>query len=240
MTALILVAHGSRHPGTEPCLNALAGAIRGRVAAEEVRVAWLELIDPSLGALCDEFAARGIRDAVIVPLLFTEAFHRTVDLPAQAAAAQEASGVRLDVRDGIGLGAGVKKAVVRSFLATAADPRDDVLLVAVGSGDQAANDAVHRVAADLDGMLPGTVRAAFSVGSGQPTAASAVDGLVVTRKSRGTVILPLFTAPGLLWDRVVDRAAGLPGVTCGEPLGELLADVVVARWLEKAPARAHA
>lgn len=240
MTALILVAHGSRHPGTEPCLNALAEAIRGSVAAEDVRVAWLELIDPSLGALCDEFAARGIRDAVIVPLLFTEAFHRTVDLPAQAAAAQEASGVRLDVRDGIGLGAGVKKAVVRSFLATAADPRDDVLLVAVGSGDPAANDAVHRVAADLDGMLPGTVRAAFSVGSGHPSAASAVDELVVTRKNRGTVILPLFTAPGLLWDRVVDRVAGLAGVTCGEPLGELLADVVVARWLEKTPARADA
>lgn len=240
MTALILVAHGSRHPGTEPCLTALAEAVRHRLPAEDVRVAWLELIDPSLGALCDEFAARGIRDAVVVPLLFTEAFHRTVDLPAQAAAAQEASGVRLDVRDGIGLGDGVKKAVVRSFLASAADPRDDVVLVAVGSGDSAANDAVHRFAADLDGMLPGTVRAAFSVGAGAPSAASAVDGIVAKQESRGTVILPLFTAPGLLWDRVADRAAGLPGVTCGEPLGELLADVVVARWLENSYIRACA
>ncbi|MFC3850536.1 sirohydrochlorin chelatase [Corynebacterium hansenii] len=228
MTALILVAHGSRHPRAEPCLAALAEAVAARVpAADDVRVAWLELVAPSLRDLCAEFAGRGIRDAVVVPLLFTEAFHRTVDLPAQAADAGAATGVRLDVRDGIGLGEGVKKAVVRSFLAAADDPRDDVLLVAVGSSSLAANDAVHRFAAELDGMVPGTVRAAFSVGAGTPSAAEALGGVVA-----GTVVVPLFTAPGLLWDRVRDRAAEVPGTTCAEPLGELLADVVLARWLD--------
>ena len=235
MTALILVAHGSRHPGAKPCLDALADAVARRLpAADDVRVAWLELTDPSLGDLCAEFAARGIRDAVVVPLLFTEAYHRTVDLPGQAAAAEAATGVRLDVRDGIGLGEGVKKAVVRSFLAAAADPRDDVLLVAVGSADDAANDAVHCFAACLDGMLPGQVRAAFSVGTGCPAAAVALRDGVGTRGGRRRVIVPLFTEPGLPWDRVRAQAAELPGATCAEPLGDLLADVVVSRWLEGA------
>lgn len=212
MTALILVAHGSRHPGARPCLEGLADAVAERLpSAEDVRVAWLELAEPSLGELCGEFAARGIRDAVVVPLLFTEAFHRTVDLPAQAAAAEATSGVSLDVREGIGLGGGVKEAVVRSFHAAGGRPGDDVVLVAVGSSSAAANDAVHRFAEGLGAT------AAFAVGAGHPRAEEAL--------APGAVALPLFTAPGLLWDRVRDRAEVI-GVTCGEPLGELLADRV--------------
>ncbi|MFD5868577.1 sirohydrochlorin chelatase [Corynebacterium sp. NPDC060344] len=220
MTALILVAHGSRNPGAKECLDGLARAVARRLpGADDVRVAWLELVDPSLEDLCAEFAGRGIRDAVVVPLLFTEAFHRTVDLPEQVAAAEAATGVRLDVRDGIGLGDGVRKAVVRSFLAAAGDPRDDVLLVAVGSSSAAANDAVHAFAGELGALLPGRVSAAFAI-HGVPD--------LPRRPGRGVVVVPLFTAPGLLWDRV-EGGVVKQGARVAQPLGDLLADVVLAR-----------
>ena len=47
MTALILVAHGSRHDGARPALEALAESVRATLPApsaggpEDVRVAWL-------------------------------------------------------------------------------------------------------------------------------------------------------------------------------------------------------
>lgn len=231
MTALILVAHGSRHDGARPALEALAESVRATLPApstggpEDVRVAWLEFIDPSLVGLCAEFAERGIRDAVIVPLLFTEAFHRTVDLPEQAAAATAATGVELEIRDGLGLGDGVRRAVVRSVLAAAASPGDDVLIVAVGSSAAAADDAVRDFAAGLDGMLPGRVRATFAIKLG-----SDIDDAVAAaaERGRGLVVAPLFTAPGLLWDLAVRGVAGRAAVA--EPLGTLLCDVVASRW----------
>ncbi|WP_295624781.1 sirohydrochlorin chelatase [uncultured Corynebacterium sp.] len=231
MTALILVAHGSRHAGAAPVLEDLAESVRATLPApsaggpEDVRVAWLEFNDPSLTAACADFAERGIRDAVIVPLLFTEAFHRTVDLPEQAAAATEATGVELEIRDGLGLGDGVRRAVLRSVLAAAKSPGDDVLVVSVGSSSEAANDAVREFAAGLDGMLPGRVRATFAIALG-----SDVDDAVAAaaERGRGLVLAPLFTAPGLLWDVAVQRADGRAAIA--EPLGSLLCDVVTSRW----------
>lgn len=214
MTPLILVAHGSRHPGAAPVLEELAAAVGGRLA-------WLELSEPSLEQVCAELRDAGERTAVVVPLLFTEAFHRTVDLPAQAAAAEEATGVKLLVRDGVGLGPGVQKAVVRSFLDACDDPRDDVLLVAVGSSSDAANDAVHAFAAELGALLPGRVTAAFAI-HGVPD--------LPRREGRGLVVVPLFTAPGRLWDRVAGGVAGA-GVRVAGPLGARLADVVRVRAL---------
>ena len=56
------------------------------------------------------------------------------------------------------------------------------------------------------------------------------------KRGRGLVVVPLFTAPGLLWDRVLDAgaAAGAGQVAFGEPLAELLAPIVCCRWDSRA------
>lgn len=243
MTALLLVAHGSRHPGTAGVLEGLADAVRMDVASDghghatggdgpsSVRMVWLELIEPSLEQVCVELAATGEHSAVIVPLLFTEAFHRRVDLPEQTEAATAATGVSLEIRNGLMLGAGVRDALLQRI----GDTSDDILVMAVGSSSTEANDAVHTFAADLDARLPGHVTAAFTVAAPPPLGIDAVEIAANEAAARGNAltVVPLFTAPGLLWDAVVDRAPERE-LACDvrflDPLGDLLTDVVVSRW----------
>lgn len=248
MTALLLVAHGSRHPGTAAVLEGLATSVRqalsfaspsGGLAANgyddqtpsSVRVVWLELIEPSLDQACRDLKAEGEDSAIIVPLLFTEAFHRTVDLPEQVEAATRDTGISLETRDGLGLGEGVR----RAFLERIGNTTDDVLIMAVGSSNAEANGAIHAFARDVDSVIPGQATAAFTVAAPQPLGIDAVLAAArqAARMGRSLRVVPLFTAPGLLWDNVVNRAAEqfFPcEVTFADPLGDLLSNVVINRW----------
>lgn len=243
MTALILVAHGSRHPGTAAVLEGLAANVRQALssanssgdpasrAPSSVRVAWLELIDPSLDQACRDLKELGEDSAVIVPLLFTEAFHRTVDLPEQVDAATRETGVSLEIREGLGLGEGVQRALLERI----GNTTDDVLIMAVGSSNSEANGAVHAFARDVDSAILGEATAAFTVAAPPPLGIDAV--LVAARQAarngRSLTVVPLFTAPGLLWDSVVNRAAEQEfpcEVIFVDPLGDLLTDIVIDRW----------
>ncbi|WP_448852693.1 sirohydrochlorin chelatase [Corynebacterium sp. 335C] len=249
MTALILLAHGSRHPGAVDAFGSLAAAVRAALPSAEcggpsqVRTAWLDLAEPSLDDVLDDLAAAGERRATVVPMLFTDAFHARVDVPEQIRDGLR-HGVDVHVAHGLGLGEGVRRAMLRSLL-DAAGPRlgaSDIVVMAVGSSDSAANDAVRGFAARLDGALPGRVTAAFTVAVDGPRGADAVDlaAREAAARGRGLVVVPLFTAPGLLWDLVTGDGRGYAcDVAFAEPLGERLTDVVVARW-DSAPARVHA
>lgn len=257
MTALILLAHGSRHPETKPVLEDLVTLVRAKMpltrldAPTHIRLAWLDLEEPSLDVVCAELAAAGETRALAVPLLFTDAFHSRVDVPEQVRHSNR-HGVDITVAEGLGLGDGTRRAVVKRIIEAAESASFtwpvDALVMAVGSSDEDANAAVHRFAAELDGMLPGRVSAAFVVG---PEKVKGADVVAVAREraaelGRGLVAVPLFTAPGLLWDRVVGAGASAgidagtgtsagPGqVAYGEPLAELLAPTVCCRWDSRA------
>ena len=243
MTALILLAHGSRHPDTGIVLDdgvkrvgaALPGP--GYGGPSQVRLAWLDLDEPLLADVCAELAASGEHHAVAVPLLFTEAFHARVDVPEQVAQCQR-HGVEISVAPGLGLGEGTRRAVLQRIVETACAAEVsgpvDALIMAVGSSDAAANEAVHHFATSLDGNLPGRVSAAFVVGPEDIKGAAAVEAARVRAAMRGRalVVVPLFTAPGLLWDKVIDEAApAAPGeVLYATPLAELLVPIVGCRW----------
>lgn len=254
MTALILLAHGSRHPDAAGCLRELADAVStcfqathpgtaaGRRGPSSVEVAWLDLASPSLDSVLERLAAAGERDAVVVPMLFTDAFHARVDVPAQV---REVSrhGVDLHVTAGLGRGEGTQRAMLRSLArlrpaSGAPACARDLVVMAVGSSDAAANDAVRDFAGRLSRCVPGRVSAAFAVAVDEPRGADAVAAAARSAASRGRdlAVLPLFTAPGLLWDLVTGAGGGSAGgdypcdVAFAEPLGALLADVVRARW----------
>ena len=95
---LIGLAHGSRHPGVGPTIEALVAAA-GTMVGVPARAAYLDLIDPDLEAVATGLATEGFGRAIVVPLLFTSAFHATVDVPATVDAAARASGLHLLVAE---------------------------------------------------------------------------------------------------------------------------------------------
>lgn len=251
MTALILLAHGSRHPRTKPVLEQLVADVRAAMPAtfpdspSEVRLAWLDLDEPSLGTVCANLAQSGHSRAVAIPLLFTEAYHRRIDVPAQVRDCNS-HGIDIAVAEGLGLGEAVQRALVKRIVEAAARAGltwpVDVLVMAVGSSDHTANSAIEVLAASLDGMLPGHVSAAFVVG---PKKVKGPQAVAVAReraaqRGRALIVAPLFTAPGLLWDRVrqcgsgpangVSGASQVGTVVYAKPLAELLTPVICCRW----------
>ncbi|MDR8414855.1 CbiX/SirB N-terminal domain-containing protein, partial [Nonomuraea sp. 3-1Str] len=74
---LVAVAHGSRDPRAAAVVEALLDEVRRARPGLPVRTAYLDHAAPSLGQ-----ALAGLGEAVVLPLLLTEAYHSRVDLPA--------------------------------------------------------------------------------------------------------------------------------------------------------------
>lgn len=180
---------------------ARAGALVGVPA----RAAFLDQCGPRPGEALRELADRGVIEAVVVPLLFTDAFHARVDAPAAIRAAASASGVDVVTADALGTGESIAR-----LLAVRADLLDHerrahVVVYAVGSSDASANAAVRGLAAAV-GRIRGTSASAGFATATRPRGGDAVP-------ARGpVVVVPLFTAPGLLLDRL---AADIGAVDVG-------------------------
>jgi sirohydrochlorin cobaltochelatase len=218
---VIGLAHGSRHPRGADAIEALMIAV-GAAAGVPAHAAYLDLAEPDLTTVVAALAAEGHRRAVVVPLLFTVAFHATVDVPEAVAEAAEASGVELVVADIIGTGDDIA-AVLRGALDGAGVPGDqDAVLFAVGSSRPEANAAVADLAARLADGRRGDVRAAF--GTCAPRVQEVLPDL-----DAPVAFWPLFLADGLLLDPL-RRLADERGWTVVEPLGAQAAPLVLSRY----------
>lgn len=216
------LAHGSRHPGVTQGIEALLSEVAAQsgVAAHP---AYLDLTAPELDAVAAMLAAAGERTAVVVPLLFTEAFHARIDVPAAVARAAESSGVELTIAPVLGTADDVLEVVVQRLAAAGTEPDEPVLLYAVGSSRVAANAAVAGLADRLAARRGTSVRVGF--GTTEPRAA---DVLAEWSGATGTVV-PLFVAPGLLLDAIAPAVAAA-GWRLADPLGTLLAPLVAQRY----------
>jgi sirohydrochlorin cobaltochelatase len=218
---VIGLAHGSRHPRAAAAIETLMVAV-GATAGVPAHAAYLDLASPDLGAVVAQLAAEGHRRAVVVPLLFTVAFHATVDVPEAVAQAAEAHGVELVVTDILGTGDDVA-AVLRGALDGAGVGDDaDAVLFAVGSSRPEANEAVADLATRLSDGRRGAVRTAFG------TCAPKIDA-VLGDLAPPVALWPLFLADGLLLDPL-RRLADERGWTLVEPLGAAAAPLVLARY----------
>ena len=218
---LIGLAHGSRHPAVRDSLEELLGAVAeaGRVPTAP---AFLDLTAPDLLTAATRLAGQGHRRAVVVPLLFTEAYHATIDTPQAVRAAAAAAGLELVVAGILGTGEDVRAVVEQAITAAGVAASDPVLLFAVGSSNARANLAVADLAARIGGTRPGRVEAGF--GTTEPRGLDRLAG-----RPDPLALVPLFVSPGLLLDPISARVAERGGRVV-PPLGARVAPVVLARY----------
>lgn len=215
MTALITLSHGSRHRLAQRGIQELtraAGSLLGVTAVD----AHLEFNDPNLARTAAMLAAAGHEDAVVVPLLFTDAFHAQNDVPAHMEAARKHLPLRL--ARSVGMGADLAE-VLAGRVAADAPAGSTVVLYPVGTSDRRAA-AGYEVLAGRVEKLTGQRCVVVAATRGGPDAVRAIAG--------PTHLLPLFFTEGLLLDRARES---LGDITYSAPLGVAAAPIVAARFL---------
>ena len=230
-SVLIGLAHGSRHVRVADGVEAVLAAT-SLLSGVETRPAYLDLTEPDLEAVAADLAASGARRAVVVPLLFTDAFHTRIDVPDAVGRAAERAGVELVLAPILGTGDDVADVVADRLSATGTTAAEPILLYAVGSSRPDANAAVADLAERLAARRGTPVRAGF--GTTEPRAADVLAELTAISEQQGTTeqpgtVVPLFVAPGLLLDNIAPTVASA-GWRLAEPLGTLLAPVVSDRY----------
>lgn len=226
---LVVLAHGSRDRRSTDTAHALVERIRARRPGLDVHAAFLDLAEPSLDAVVDRLVADGHRDLVVVPLLLSDAYHATVDVPAAVRAAGAGHpATTVELAPPIGPDPALLDVVDRRLGADA--ELDGLVLVAAGSSDAAANLAVAGLAGAW-GARRGLPALAAFVTSATPTVGEAVRRLRGRGAGRVGVGL-LLLAPGVLPDRATSEAANAGATAVGDPLGteDVVARLVLDRY----------
>jgi LL-diaminopimelate aminotransferase len=79
--ALVLLDHGSRQPGADRPLRAVAEALRARLPEVAIHIAHLELVPPDLATVLAGCAAEGVRHVAVHPFLLGFGRHLSRDVP---------------------------------------------------------------------------------------------------------------------------------------------------------------
>lgn len=226
---LVLVAHGSRDPRAAPVADHLAQACTR--AGVDTRAAFLDHAGPRPDDVLVEIAQRGHRRAVVVPLLFTAAYHARVDVPSAVRTAHGRA-PSLAVTQGASLAPDelLLDALDRRLAELDGLAPDGLVLAAAGTSDAAARTVLAGVAVawgDRHGV-PGRVAWASTAAPDPGVAVAALHA----EGARRVVVGSLFLAPGLLTDRAASQAlaAGAHAVTA--PLGAApeVRDLLLARY----------
>ena len=232
--ALVALAHGSRDPRSAATIKELIGEVKAMRPDLRVEAAFLELSKPSFQTVVDRLAKKH-DEIVVVPLLLTEAYHATVDVPsAIAEAAARHPGVQIRGTKILGLEPTFLEVLdlrLREALSTVrARELDALVLAAAGSSDPLANQAVARLARLWGSHHKLPVSAAFA-SSAPPATGEAVRAFRAEGR-RHIAVASLFLAPGFLPDRAAELAIEAGAVAISEPLGAHpeVARTILARY----------
>ena len=243
---IICLAHGSRHPQADQAVFEIAERISESTGLPAF-AAFLDFHPATLTTVAHRVVAAGYSEAVVVPLLFTQAFHARYDVPAAIAEAVESidatssAGLTLHLTDGLGTGADMEELVADftaqylagsvatdSASASAANATDSSIdklaLYSVGSSQPGANEAVAEFAGRVGARLNMRSARAFVATGDNP--GRDTEALLKFADER-TVTVPLFVSPGLLWDKAKIRMPN--GRKCTRHLGDAVAPVVINR-----------
>jgi sirohydrochlorin ferrochelatase len=232
VTTLVLTAHGSADPRSATVTHAVAGRIRRLRPWLDVRPAFLEQTTPMLPDVLVDVP----EGAVVVPFLLANAYHARTDIPAII----EESGAAVEQAEVLGEDSALLSVLRLRLAEIGVSPHDDglgVLVVAVGSSNEAANARTAMVARALSaGTRWAGAEVAFATGP-HPDPADAAELLRANGAER-LVIAPWFLAHGRITDRVAHFARA-DGIAMAEPLGAhpLVAETVLDRFEEAVAAR---
>jgi sirohydrochlorin ferrochelatase len=220
---LVGLAHGSRDPrassATQELLTAVAALRPGLIAVP----AYLDLAEPTL---TETLSHLKVPEVIVVPLLFTDAYHAGIDTPDAIRLASGLSGTRVRRAGILGMGAEVLTSLAVRAVEAGIGDQDAIVLAAVGSSSATANTAVAELAQRWQDERSAPVRAAFAT-AGEPKVAAALAALAQTGRRVG--VSPLFAAPGLLLSAIARDAAQFDAPVAA-PLGTALAPLVLARY----------
>ncbi len=219
MIGVVLLAHGSRHPLADAAIEHVASTLQD-VRGWPTRAAHLDFSTDTLPVvvqqLVSEFAA--LRRVIVVPLLFTQAYHHRVDVPEAIEEARLAvPEVDVVLADSLGLGDDMAAVIAGEFvdleqgaLGGSAHPPVSRAVFAVGSSDAQATQDVHDFAARLGAA------AFFATG---PAAREGFGPADLRRLAeQGSVFVqPLFVAPATLLEKAIaDCMSGASGDVPGD------------------------
>jgi sirohydrochlorin ferrochelatase len=233
--ALVALAHGSRDPRSAETITALVDQVRALRPDLRIEPAFLELSKPSFGTVVSKLVRAGHDEIVVVPLLLTEAYHATVDVPAAVAAAMERhEGLQIRPTSILGMEPSFLEVLdlrMRDALrASRIRELDALVLAAAGSSDPLANQAVARLARLWGSRHKLPVTAAFA--SASPPATGEAVRAFRTEGRRHIAVASLFLAPGFMPDRAAELALEAGAIAVSAPLGvhENLARTILARY----------
>lgn len=110
--ALVLFAHGARAQSWAAPFERLREQSQARLPGVQVRLAFLELMEPRLPAAVDALVAEGVDDVTVVPVFLGQGGHLLRDLPQLADGIRAAHpGLHLTVAGAIGEDPGVQAAM---------------------------------------------------------------------------------------------------------------------------------
>lgn len=217
---LIAVAHGTRAPEGPVVLAALLDRVRALLPGVDVRVAYVDVIEPTLSSVLAS-VPHGER-AVVVPLFLASGYHVRVDVPSAVASS---GGGRAVVTPALGPDPAVVAAAEERLRSSAPDVLPSaVVLAAAGSSDESALAEVAVAASLLSASLGRPVVPAY-VTTASPSVSDAVSSLRAA--GHATVGLASYLlAPGLFQQRLASAGADVVAPPIGpHPLvAALIAD----------------
>ena len=227
--ALVALAHGSRDRRSAKMIRALVDQVRAMRPDLRIEPAFLDLSRPSFDTVVDRLVRAGHDEIVVVPLLLTEAYHATVDVPeAVAMASSRHPGLRIRASRILGTEPAFLEVLDQRLREALREARvrelDALVLAAAGSSDPLANQAVARLARIWGQRHRLPTMAAFA--SAAPPATGEAVRAFRGEGRRHIAVGSLFLAPGTLPNRATELALEAGAVAVSEPLG---ADPEIAR-----------
>lgn len=232
--ALLALAHGSRDPRSPATVDALRDRVRAMRPDLRVDAAFLELSRPGHAEAFDRLAADGVEEAVVVPLLLTEAYHAKVDVPSAVGEAVARTGLSIHATPVLGTRRSFLEVLDVRLRAALSEARvrelDALVLVAAGSSDPVANAGVQRVARAWAARHRLPVLTAFA-STLPPSTGEAVRQFRADGR-RHIAVGSFFLAPGFLPDRAAELALEAGAVAVSAPLGahDAVARTVLSRY----------
>jgi sirohydrochlorin ferrochelatase len=223
---LVAVAHGSRDPAAQECVQSLTGRVARLASGVRVRAAFVQHAKPSLAAALAGAAAEAGADGgtgpVVVPLLLSGGYHLSYDIIAAARAAG------VPVARPLGPDPRLVRALADRLDEARVPDGAPVVLAAAGSRDPRAVADTRRQAAMLAAYRRAPVVAAFA-SAAHPAVDEAV-AVLASLTGRPVAVAAYLLAPGLFHDLLwLSSGAWVSG-----PLGDhpAVADLIVDRFCE--------